>query len=687
MAQSSSRSLIAVAAVALAGVTALLYACRESTDPAPPPASKTFHLTVAGTGSTANGSTAANRGGLACAVGYNAGQVTTSGTCAVDYTEGMVVVIAATPSPGGVVVWSGCDAPVTDNPLSCTVTMSTDRAVTAAFSAPPSSFALTVQGGANGSGNVTSNPVGITCPISGGTTGSGCGASFPSAASVTLSASASAGSYLKAWSGADCDVGGTGVGTAAGTCVVSMSQTRGVVVSFATNADESRVGSWASPFTWPHVAIHAHLLPNGKVLTFGRMPTAPVLWDPGNPGVFQSTSPPGGDLFCSGHALLPDGRLLVAGGHGGVVQFGTRTTYIYDVAGWTRGQDMQNGRWYPTNTTLASGEVLTVSGGDTAGVNNLIPEVWQNGTWRPLTTASRNLLLYPMMFAAPDGQVFMAGPAQRSAWLNTAGTGGWTNGPNRNYGIRDYGSAVMYDAGKILVVGGGGPTETAEVVDLNAGAGATWRNVAPMAVARRHLNATLMADGTVLVTGGSNTPGFNVAPTDSRVLTAERWDPITEQWTSLASMSHHRVYHSTALLLPDGRILSAGSGQPKAAGLTDDFTAEIFTPPYLYRLDGTLATRPTITDAPTDVSYGQAFTVQTPEAGTIARATWIRLSSVTHAFNQNQRLNNLTIAMTGASSILVTAPASPNLAPPGHYMLFLIDANGVPSVARIIRIF
>ena len=544
-----------------------------------------------------------------------------------------------------------------------------------------------MQGGANGSGNVTSNPVGITCPISGGTTGSGCGASFPSAASVTLSASASAGSYLKAWSGAGCDVSGTGVGTAAGTCVVSMSQTQGVVVSFATNADESRVGSWASPFTWPHVAIHAHLLPNGKVLTFGRMPTAPVLWDPGNPGVFQSTSPPGGDLFCSGHALLPDGRLLVAGGHVGVAPFGPRTTYIYDGAGWTRGPDMQNGRWYPTNTTLASGEVLTVSGGDTAGVNNLIPEVWQNGTWRPLTTASRNVLLYPMMFAAPDGQVFMAGPAQRSAWLNTAGTGVWTNGPNRSYGLRDYGSAVMYDAGKILVVGGGGPTETAEVVDLNAGAGAAWRNVAPMAVARRHLNATLMADGTVLVTGGSNAPGFNVAPTDSRVLTAERWDPITEQWTSLASMSHHRVYHSTALLLPDGRILSAGSGQPKAAGLTDDFTAEIFTPPYLYRLDGTLATRPTITDAPTDVSYGQAFTVQTPEAGTIARATWIRLSSVTHAFNQNQRLNNLTIAMTGASSILVTAPASANVAPPGHYMLFLIDANGVPSVARIIRIF
>ena len=144
---------------------------------------------------------------------------------------------------------------------------------------------------------------------------------------------------------------------------------------------------------------------------------------------------------------------------------------------------------------------------------------------------------------------------------------------------------------------------------------------------------------------------------------------------------------STALLLPDARILSVGGGQPAATGLQDDFTAEIFTPPYLFKLDGTLATRPAITSAPTEVSYGQAFTVETPAASTITRATWIRLSSVTHATNMNQRMNNLTFAVSGASSILVNAPATANVAPPGHYMLFLIDANGVPSVARIVRIF
>jgi hypothetical protein len=378
--------------------------------------------------------------------------------------------------------------------------------------------------------------------------------------------------------------------------------------------------------------------------------------------------------------------VLVAGGHSGTDNFGIRTTYLFDGStnSWTRGQDMQNGRWYPTNTALGSGEMLTISGGDTAGVRNVIPEVWQAGSWRPLTSASRSVPYYPMMFAAPDGRVFMAGPDRATAYLTTSGTGGWTAGPSSLFGSRDYGTAVMYDGGKILLVGGGSPTASAEVIDLNSGG--AWRGVAPMSVARRQLNATLLADGTVLATGGTNSSGFNTAPTDSRVLAAERWDPATETWTSLASMTHNRLYHSTALLLPDGRVLSMGSGQPAATGLSDDYTGEIFTPPYLFNADGTLAPRPTITSAPASVSYGSGFAVTTPEAATIVRATWIRLSSVTHAFNQNQRMNRLSVTVTGPSSVMVSAPSGPNLAPPGHYMLFLIDNHGVPSVAKIIQI-
>lgn len=695
MTRRRSRHVIASAIVASLVAVMLLHACGDQpTGPGEAAAKDGMSsaaksakriLTVSGTGSTASGTLVSDRGGLTCNVTYSAGKVTTTGKCSKEFNDGWVLTIVATPPAGGTVAWSGCDSPVTDSPLSCQVTMTSSRSVTAAFAPPANSFQLTVLGGANGSGTVTSSPAGIACSISGGTAGSDCGEVFVSGTSVTLTATAAPGSFVKAWSGGGCDQAGTGSGSGNGSCVLSMSQAQSVVVSFETEADEARIGRWASPFSWPVVAIHASLLPNGTVLSYGRMGHAPVVWDPTAPASFLTVGEPA-DFFCSGNAILADGRVLVAGGHSGTDNFGIRTVYLFDAAtnGWTRSADMQNGRWYPTNTALPSGEMLAISGGDTAGVRNVIPEVWQAGSWRALTSASRSVPYYPMMFAAPDGRVFMAGPDRATAYLTTSGAGGWAAGPSSLFGSRDYGSAVMYDGGKILLVGGGSPTASAEVIDLNTGG--AWRSVGPMSVARRQLNATLLADGTVLATGGTNSPGFNTAPTDSRVLAAERWDPATEQWTSLAGMAHNRLYHSTALLLPDGRVLSMGSGQPAATGLSDDYTAEIFTPPYLYNADGTLASRPTITSAPSSVSYGSGFPVATPEAATIVRATWIRLSSVTHAFNQNQRMNRLSVTVTGPSSVMVSAPSGPNLAPPGHYMLFLIDSHGVPSVARIIQI-
>ncbi len=696
-----SGSVLAKGALLLSAAMLLLYACNDQpTEPgtaadgisAARGGPSKVRLTVNGNGSTASGVLTSTRGGITCTITYASGRVSTKGTCSKDLKGGIVLSIVATPSTGSLVAWEGCDTPVTENPLACQVTMTEPRTVTAIFSPPPKFYPLTIEGGANGNGTVTSSPAGITCTITNGAADAGCSASFPSASNVTLTATSGSGSFIKAWSGAGCDASGTGTGGASGSCQVQMIQPQSLVLSFGANADEARVGHWEAPIPWPAVAIHASVLPNGRVLTFGRMQNAPLLWTPGapnTPGTFHNVGHPG-DLFCSGHSLLADGRLLVAGGHSGTDNFGTRTTFIYDAAlnSWTREQDMANGRWYPTNTTLASGEVLTISGGDTAGTRNLIPEVWQGGSWRSLTGAARSVPYYPMMFAAPDGRVFMAGPEVRGQWLNTAGAGSWTAGQNRfNLISRDYGSAVMYDAGKILIVGGGiNPTATAEVIDLNGGTLAPWRNVGSMAVKRRQLNATLLADGTVLATGGSNASGFNVYPTDDRVLDAEIWNPVTEQWTQLGRMSHQRLYHSTAMLLPDGRVLSVGSGAPPATGLTDNLTAELFSPPYLFKLDGSPADRPVIEDAPVSVSYGQTFAVQTPQAASIVRATWIRLSSVTHANNMNQRMNRLTTTPGGASTVLVTAPPSANHAPPGHYMLFLIDGNGVPSIAKIIRI-
>jgi hypothetical protein len=649
-------------------------------------------LSVDGTGSTAGGVVTSDRGGISCTITVSKGVVGRSGKCAQDYKTGATVTLTGAPAGGGVVSsWTGCTG-AAESAMSCSVKLSGPATLSVAFGPPSSTYALNVAGGAGGSGKITSAPAGISCTVTSGSAAStGCTANFTPGTSVTLSAVASSGSYLKAWAGAGCDAAGTGAGSSTGSCVVPMSAAQNIVVSFDLNSPNASAGQWSSPISWGAVAIHAHLLPDGRVLTWGRSDKLPVLWTPPQSGTgtgtFASMAKPA-DLFCSGHSFLPDGKLLSAGGHSGTDNKGilTSTTFDFTSNTWVTGANMQNGRWYPSNTTLATGEVLTLSGGDTAQTTNLIPEVYQtNGTWRVLSTASLYLPYYPMAFVTPTGTVFVAGPSQTTYFLDPSGTGHWSSGPSSLYGSRDYGSALMYDAGKIFMVGGGGPTASAEVIDLNAGASANWRAVASMAIARRQSNATILADGKVLVTGGTNAAGFNSAPTSPAVLAAELWDPATEQWKSLARMTHNRLYHSTALLLPDGRVLSAGSGQPSATGLTDDLTAEIFSPPYLFNADGTLATRPAITGAPTSITYGQSFDVQTPAAASVSRVMWISLGSVTHSYNENQHA--LRLAYTaGASAITVAAPARPALAPPGYYLLFIVDNRGVPSIARTVRV-
>jgi galactose oxidase-like protein/Kelch motif protein len=651
-------------------------------------------LTVNATGSTAGGTITSSRGGINCVITVSGTTVSKSGKCAQEYKTGATVTLSATPTGTGVTAtWTAGCTGVAEGAHSCEVTMDVSRTANAVFAKPATSFPLKISGGAGGSGKVTSSPAGISCTITNGAVApTGCNASFGTGATVTLSAVASTGSYLKAWAGAGCDAAGTGKGGATGSCAVKMSAAQDVIVSFDPTAPVAGAGQWAAPISWPVVAIHAALLPNGHVLTWGRSDRQPSVWTPpatvGGAGSFVSM-PETSDLFCGGHTFLPDGRLLVAGGHSGTNSLGIRNSAIFNFATntFTAGPLMQNGRWYPTNTTLANGEVVTMSGGDTAQQRNLIPEVYQaNGTWRVLSTASLYLPYYPMNFVTPTGTVFAAGPAQTTYFLDPTGTGHWTAGPSRLFGSRDYGSAVMYETGKIFMVGGGDPpTASSEVIDINAGSGA-WRSVASMAVARRQSNATILADGKVLVTGGTNASGFNSPPSNTAVLAAELWDPSTETWKTLARMTHYRIYHSAALLLPDARVLSVGSGAPAAAGLTDDFTAEIFTPPYLFNVDGTLATRPAITSAPTTLAYNQQFTIQMPAATTVSRVTWISLGSVTHSYNENQRAMKLTFTGSGTSALTVTAPARAALAPPGYYMLFVVGGNGVPSVAKIVRI-
>jgi len=473
---------------------------------------------------------------------------------------------------------------------------------------------------------------------------------------------------------------------------------------------EATTGEWDAPVDWDIVPLHLALLPTGKILAWGRNEVdgsmgEPRLWDPtsGSPGSMARMVKSDTMLFCAGLALMADGRLMVSGGHKSDDR-GLDVTNIFDPVSesWVPGlPKMAKGRWYPTVTALPDGRLVTVAGKDTAKKVVLLPEVWENGAWVQLPGASLELPYYPRDFVDPkNGLVFYAGERIQSRWLDVdastaSGRGRWISGPSHLYQKnRDYGSAAMYDTGKILYAGGGGylnwdtpdpvsgsPTARVEKIDLMAGS-PTWTEASPMSQPRRHLNATVLPDGRVLVTGGVSGDGFNDIATAVRA--AEVWDPATDQWTALSSNSVDRGYHSVSLLLPDATVLHGASGDANVPNSNQAYpnerSHEIFHPPYLYR-----GARPVITDAPATVSYGQDFLVQTPNGAQITEVRWIHLGTVTHAFDQSARANKLAFARANGG-VTVTAPASPNAAPPGHYLLFILNRNGVPSTAKIVRV-
>lgn len=394
------------------------------------------------------------------------------------------------------------------------------------------------------------------------------------------------------------------------------------------------------------------------------------LWDPANASI---TALPrvGYNIFCTGHSMIADGRQLITGGHISN-NHGLNDASYYDPFAntWTRLPDMNGGRWYPSSTTLANGDVLVTSGDNEQARNNDIAQVWQvtSGTWRSLTSARRTLPLYPRTFLAPNGRVFFA--TSLSVYLDTAGTGAWTDlGFTRFNGRDNYGSACIDHNGKVYWFGGGDPpTATCEMIDLNA-ATPTWNFIASMPQARRQNNATILPDGKFLVTGGSASPNFDTADGGKAALL---YDPVANTWATMAAEQNYRGYHSCANLLPDGRVLSSGGDTSP--------NAQIFSPPYLFN-----GPRPAISSAPASVGYGTTFFVGTPDGASIAKVTWTRLGSTTHAQNWDQRINVLSFAQA-AGGLNVTAPNNVNFCPPGFYLLWILNGSGVPSVSRIVRI-
>jgi galactose oxidase len=446
--------------------------------------------------------------------------------------------------------------------------------------------------------------------------------------------------------------------------------------SFAI-AGSDALGQWSAPAPWPIVPLHLHLLFNGKVLAWGKFGD-PYTWDPAT-NTFAAY-PLGSNLFCSGHAMTSTGQLFVAGGHiSDAHGLPDANTYNPGTATWTSLPPMSHGRWYPTVTELPNGQFLVTGGKDQNGLTVTIPELWTGTAWKELTTAARSFPYYPRNFVAPNSKIFYAGEQRTTRYFNPLGTGSWGKVADRLYGTRDYGSAVMYLPGKILYVGGGRTTATAETVDLNVAA-PVWKWTGSMAYPRRHLNATMLPTGEVLVTGGTSGTSFNEISMGVRV--AEIWNPATGVWTQLASNAVNRGYHATSILLPDGRVLHAGSGDAlddNGNPYPDEKNGELFSPPYLFK-----GARPTITSAPADRYYGGTITVKTPAPAEITKVSLIALGSATHAFDSNQRFLWLTFTRT-STALSVKAPTK-NLAPPGYYMLFILNGNDVPSVGKMIRL-
>jgi hypothetical protein len=467
-----------------------------------------------------------------------------------------------------------------------------------------------------------------------------------------------------------------------------------LVASVAVYGQANVIGQWKTlPTQTPINPVHVALMHTGNVLIVsgsgnvkGNNNFEAAVWDPQTDTITTQTLP--WDMFCDGMVVLSDGRPFVMGG---TLQYdpfhGQKLTSAFDPAtgAFTNQQSMAHGRWYPTGTTLGDGSVMVFSGQDENGVTNKTVEIFKIGTgWGAASTAPFTPPLYPRMHLLPNGTVFNSG-AQTTSNIFNPSTHTWTlDVATTNFGsTRTYGTSVLLPLSpadlykpRVIIMGGANPaTPTTEIIDLSVSS-PKWVTGPSMSEARIQMNATILPSGKVLATGGS--------PTDEKgsSLNADLFNPTTETFSSAGANAFPRLYHSNALLLPDATVLVLG-GNP-ARG-TFEPHLEIYSPAYLFNASGTLATRPTITSAPTGViGHGSVFQVQTPNAATISSVVVLRAGAVTHAFNMEQRMVNLSFTK-GSGVLNVTAPPNGNIVPPGYYLLFILDSAGVPSVAKFVR--
>jgi hypothetical protein len=324
---------------------------------------------------------------------------------------------------------------------------------------------------------------------------------------------------------------------------------------------------------------------------------------------------------------------------------------------------------------LADGSRLILSGLDRTCQTTPVMEGYDpvNGlTVRP--GGERFTALFPRLHLLTDGRVAHVGP-EPETWVYDPVDDAWSFVANTLEGDRYDGSSFRVPGAPDTIVACGGnrgpaqPAEkTCEKIDFSDPS-PHWEPTGSMNFGRAHLNPVILPDGKVLVVGGGLAVDDNLY--GNPVLNAEVYDPATEMWNELPAQVYGRMYHSTAVLLPDGRVISAGQD----SGPSGDF-GEIYEPAYLYR-----GPRPVIAAAPAEVGYGESFEVATPQAASIASVVLIAPTTATHSVNTGQRYVSLPFSPTDPGTLSVTAPAGGTEAPPGFYMLFVVDGDGVPSMA------
>jgi hypothetical protein len=476
-------------------------------------------------------------------------------------------------------------------------------------------------------------------------------------------------------------------------------------------------GTWTIlPYQMPINPISATLLHNGKVLIVagsendasnnskGAESYRAAVWDPtGATGSSISVQELTYDVFCSGTAALPDGRSLIVGGTSDYSFTGeNRASSFNPVTGqYVQSQGMHDGRWYGTAAALGDGRIMAMSGLTQSGGTSQTIEIYDlrnaGAGWGTPTSVPFSPPLFPRVALLPNGNVFYTGQGSGSAnangWMFDPASGSWTLSVATTMN-RTYGSSVLLPllppsyTPRVMNFGGGSPaTGSTEIIDLSA-ASPSWTPGPSMSTGRIQMNAVLLPNGKVLAAGGS----VNNESPDTPGKTADLYDSVSNSMSSAGTAAFSRLYHSTALLLPDATVVSMGSN-PGARGSYEP-AIEIYTPPYLYdSSDHRITTkRPQITSQPftAPLAYNTPFQVSYTSSAAIAAAVLVRPGSVTHAFNMEQRVIGLCGSTSPCSALSntlnLTTPPNGNIAPPGYYMLFLIDSAGVPSVATFIQL-